>query len=473
MNENLKFPPRFLWGGAMAANQIEGAFQEKGKGLSTADTLPYGILGEPVYPLQENVHYPSHEGIDFYHRYKEDLTLFSEMGFTCLRTSISWSRIFPKGNEEEPNEEGLKFYDDLFDEMLSHKMQPVVTIAHFETPLFLTLEYGGWRNRQLIKFYERYAKVIFNRYKNKVKYWMTFNEINMILHRPYTGGGLTLKEGENQKQVKYQSAHHQLVASALAVKALHEIIPEAKMGCMVAYSPSYSLTSKPEDVFFTYDEERKNLLFFGDVQSKGSYPKYILKMFEKEGISIQMEEGDVDILKNHTVDFIGFSYYMSSTNAIESPSGEKRGIFGGFTNPYLSQSEWGWPVDPIGLRYTLNFLYDRYSKPLFIVENGLGAKDILEGDTVEDSYRIKYLNDHLVQAAKAINLDGVDLIGYTSWGPIDLVSAGTAQMSKRYGYIYVDLDDEGKGSLKRYRKKSFYWYKDLIASSGETLKDNS
>lgn len=473
-----KFPDNFLWGGATAANQLEGAYREGGKGLSIIDVLPMGdyrfrIMLEPDKALTEaeGAYYPSHEAIDFYHRYKEDIALFAEMGFKCFRLSIAWSRIFPNGDDEKPNEEGLKFYDDLFDELLKYNIQPVVTISHFETPLALLNNYGGWKNRKLIEFYEKYAKCIFERYKDKVKYWMTFNEINMIAHLPYIGGGVIIGKDENRKQVIYQAAHHEFVASALAVKACHEIIPDAKIGCMIAGGATYPYSCRPEDVFEAMQKNRISF-FFADVQSKGVYPSYAKRLFAENDVNLKMEVGDEELLKKYTVDYIAFSYYSTNAVSTSPENAEKTGgnIFGGIKNPYLESSEWGWQIDPKGLRYTLNELYDRYQKPLFIVENGLGAVDKLEkGGTINDDYRIKYMNDHLVEAREAV-ADGVELMGYTSWGCIDLVSASTGEMKKRYGFIYVDKDNEGRGTLKRIPKKSFYWYKDVIATNGENLK---
>nr|AFS64714.1 beta-glucosidase [Bacillus amyloliquefaciens] len=463
-----RFPDGFLWGGATAANQIEGAYKEGGKGLSTADVSPDGIMS-PFHETDDALNL-YHEAIDFYHRYQEDIALFAEMGFKAFRTSIAWTRIFPNGDETEPNEEGLQFYDRLFDELRKHQIEPVVTISHYEMPLGLVKNYGGWRNRRTVDFYERYARTVFTRYKDKVKYWMTFNEINVVLHAPFTGGGLIFREGENKQNTMYQAAHHQFVASALAVKAGHEIIPDSQIGCMIAATTTYPMTPNPEDVYAALQKERSTL-FFSDVQARGSYPGYMKRFFKENGITIEMKEGDEALLKEHTVDYIGFSYYMSMTasTAPEDLAQSKGNLLGGVKNPYLKSSEWGWQIDPKGLRITLNTLYDRYQKPLFIVENGLGAVDEPEEDgTIQDDYRINYLRDHLIEAREAIE-DGVDLIGYTSWGPIDLVSASTAEMKKRYGYIYVDRGNDGKGTFERKKKKSFYWYKDVIATNGESL----
>ncbi|MGG4129438.1 6-phospho-beta-glucosidase [Paenibacillus illinoisensis] len=469
------FPENFLWGGATAANQLEGAYLEGGKGLTTVDLIPTGSRRFPIamgnldsFEPKEGEFYPSHEAIDFYHRYKEDIALFAEMGFKCFRLSIAWSRIFPNGDDAEPNEAGLQFYDDVFDELLKYNIEPVVTICHFDVPVHLVQTYGGWKNRKMIGFFETYAKTLFHRYKDKVKYWMTFNEINMLLHLPYIGAGIVLQEGEDKQQVLYQAAHHELVASALAVKACHEMIPGAQIGCMLAAGTVYPYTSNPEDVWKAMEQDRESF-FFIDVQSKGAYPGYTKRFFRENGIHIEMQPEDAELLKQNTVDYIGFSYYASRCTSSDPDilkDSTEGNVFGSVKNPYLDASEWGWTIDPKGLRITCNQLHDRYGKPLFIVENGLGATDVLlDNDTVEDDYRIDYLNRHFAEMAEAIQ-DGVEIIGYTSWGPIDLVSAGTGEMKKRYGYIYVDRNNDGTGSLRRVRKKSFHWYKDIIATHG-------
>ena len=465
------FPEGFLWGGAVAANQCEGAYDEDGKGLSVQDVLPHGIRGERTEaPTSDNMKL---RGIDFYHRYREDIRLFAEMGFKVFRTSIAWSRIFPNGDEDRPNEAGLEFYDRVFDECHKYGIEPLVTISHYETPLHLAEKYNGWTDRRMIGFYETYVRTIFERYKGKVKYWLTFNEINSILHAPFMSGGISAPADTLTEQDLYQAAHHELVASALATKIAHEIMPDAKIGCMILSMPTYPLTPSPDDVIAVMEAEHKNY-FFGDVHVRGRYPGYMKRYFREHGIEIEFAPGDEEILKN-TVDFVSFSYYMSCCASADETK-QKRGngnLLGGVPNPTLKASEWGWQIDPKGLRYVLNMFWDRYQKPLFIVENGLGAVDILTEDehgnkTVEDDYRIQYLHDHLVQVGEAIR-DGVDVMGYTSWGCIDLFSASTAELKKRYGYIYVDRNDDGSGTMERYRKKSFYWYKDVIASNGENL----
>jgi len=460
-----EFPQDFLWGGALAANQAEGAYREDGKGLTTSDMQPQGILG-PVVQRQPGDASIKDIAIDFYHRYPEDISLFAEMGFTCLRVSIAWARLFPQGDEQVPNEAGLAWYDKLFDELARHGIQPLVTLSHYEMPWGLVQNYGGWGNRQLITFFERYARTVFARYRSKVKLWLTFNEINMSLHAPLTGVGL---QGDVSQAEIYQAIHHQLVASALAVKACHELIPDARIGNMLLGGLLYPLTCKPDDVLAALQENQR-WQFFGDVQCRGRYPGYIKRYFREQNITLCTEPADFEAL-SHTVDFVSFSYYMSGcATADASQAAKLRGnILDMVPNPHLDSSEWGWQIDPVGLRTLLNLLWDRYQKPLFIVENGLGAQDKPDADgQIHDDYRIRYVNDHLVQVWEAIN-DGVEVMGYTYWGPIDLVSASKAEMTKRYGFIYVDRHQDGSGTLKRSRKKSFYWYRDVIRSRGATL----
>ena len=463
----IKFPEGFLWGGATAANQFEGAYNEDGKGLSIQDIMPHGIKAPLTdEPTEDNMKLI---GIDFYHRYKEDIKLFAEMGFKVFRLSIAWSRIFPNGDDKEPNEKGLEFYDKVFDELAKYGIEPLVTLSHYETPLHLAKEYDGWVDRRVIGFFENYVRTVFTRYKDKVKYWLTFNEINSALHFPLMSAGIWTPKEKLSKQDLYQAMHHELVASALAVKIGHEINPNFKIGCMILGVPNYPLTPMPSDVLKAMEQDRGNL-FFADIHARGEYPKYMNRYFKENNIEIKFEEGDKEILKN-TVDFISFSYYMSSC-ATADPEKNKAGkgnLIAGVPNPYLKASDWGWQIDPEGLRYILNFFYDRYQKPLFIVENGLGAVDTPEEDgTINDDYRIEYLSEH-IKAMKEAIADGVDLIGYTPWGCIDLVSASTGEMKKRYGFIYVDKDNEGNGTLNRSKKKSFYWYKKVIETNGEEV----
>ncbi|WJH30764.1 glycoside hydrolase family 1 protein [Paenibacillus sp. CC-CFT742] len=470
-------------GGAIAANQAEGAWNVDGKGISTADlAMNKKNISKVDYKKQNAVsseqleaalqdksttNYPKRRGIDFYHRYPEDLALMGEMGIKTLRTSIAWTRIFPNGNETIPNEEGLLFYDRLFDEMIKQGIEPLVTLSHYEMPMYLVDHYGGWTSREVVDFFVYFSNTVFNRYKDKVKYWITFNEIDGIVRHPFTNGGIVPDRFENVEQAVYQSLHHQFVASAYAVKLCHEIIPDAQIGCMLTSLLHYPHTCNPLDVLAAHKNNQFNL-FFTDVQVRGTYPGYIERYFKEQGIVIKKVEGDSELLKKYTADFISFSYYNSfvasaDSEGLETVSGN---TMGGVKNPYLPVSDWGWQIDPIGLRIALNNLYSRYQVPLFIVENGLGAYDTVEEDgTINDPYRIEYLRSHIEQMHEAL-LDGVKIMGYTVWGIIDLISYSSSEMEKRYGLIHVDQDNDGNGTLERKRKESFFWYKNLISNNG-------
>lgn len=478
----MALPKDFLWGGATAANQAEGGVLEGGRGLSNVDVMPTGpdrklvAAGkQKMLEWDEEHYYPAKEAIDMYDRYMDDIKLFAEMGFKVYRMSLSWSRIFPNGDDQEPNEEGLHFYEEIFKELRKHGIEPLVTIAHFDVPLHLIKQYGSWRNRELIDFYTKYARTVLTRYKGLVQYWLTINEINILLHQPFVGGGIVFEEGENENQVKYQAAHHQLVASAAATKIAHDIDPNNKVGCMLAGGNHYPYMCRPEDYKEAIDRDREGY-FFIDVQARGKYPNYALKKFEREGLEIKMEPEDKEVLASAPVDFVSFSYYSSRTVSAYAEDYEQTtgNIFATIKNPNLPSSEWGWQIDPMGLRNSLNQMYDRYQKPLFIVENGLGAVDVPdENGFIDDEYRIEYLRKHIDAFTDAVEIDGVELLGYTTWGCVDLVAASTGQMSKRYGFIYVDRDDEGKGTLERSRKKSFYWYKKVIETNGQDLSSDN
>ncbi|MFC0234160.1 6-phospho-beta-glucosidase [Vagococcus entomophilus] len=472
----------FLWGGALAAHQFEGGWNADGKGPSVIDVMTAGAHGVPreiTETIEKDKFYPNQEAIDFYHRYKEDVALFAEMGLKCLRTSIAWTRIFPNGDEATPNEAGLQFYDDLFDELLTHGIEPVITLSHFEMPLHLAKEYGGFRNRKVIDFFAKFAETCFMRYKDKVKYWMTFNEINnqMDTNNPiflWTNSGVLVKEGERPKEVMYQVAHNELVASAKAVIIGKKINPDFQIGCMVSHVPIYPYSCNPKDIMAA-EEAMHQRFFFADIHVRGVYPNYALKEFEREGYQLEIQEEDLQILKQGTVDYIGFSYYMSTVVKADKEQDNlgdvvNGGLSNSVDNPYIETSDWGWAIDPEGLRYALNRLYDRYQLPLFIVENGFGAIDVLEENhQIHDQNRIDYLSKHIESFMKAVDYDGVELMGYTPWGIIDLVSFTTGEMKKRYGMIYVDRDNEGKGSMKRYKKDSFDWYQQVIESNGESV----
>lgn len=477
----MPFKKDFLWGGAVSANQCEGAWNIDGKGISCADICTGGTHTQPkrITPvLEEGTFYPSHEAIDFYHHYKEDIALFAEMGFKVFRFSINWTRIFPTGEEKEPNEKGLEFYDRVIEECRKYQIEPLITISHYEVPLALTKKYNGWASREMIDLFVKYCEVLFRRYRGKVKYWLTFNEINSATGK--FGGFLSqgiLNEGTKDfmhqvdiPQLRFQGLHHQFVASAKAVQMAREIDPDYRVGCMQLFATMYPLTCKPEDVLACQQFNQVKNWFCGDVQVRGRYPSYMNRYFKEQNIQIKMEEGDAEILKNGCVDFYTFSYYMTGCVSTDPNQEEAEGnLIGGTKNPYLKSSDWGWQIDPEGLRYTLNEIYNRYQIPVMVVENGLGAFDKKEEDgSIQDDYRIDYLRQHILEMKKAAE-DGVDLMGYTPWGCIDLVSASTGEMAKRYGFIYVEKYDDGTGDLSRKKKKSFDWYRQVIASNGAIL----
>lgn len=489
------FPKNFLWGGATAANQYEGAWNEGGKGITTADVITAGAHTVPRRVTYKNIktgetgsipifgtdykfpkdcipavidgeYYPSHVATDFYHRYKEDIAYMGEMGFKAFRLSMNWARIFPNGDDVVPNKEGLKFYDKVFDECAKYGIEPLVTLSHYETPLNLTIKYGGWSNRKCIDFFENYAKTVFKYYEGKVKYWLTFNEINCMEFAPFVAGGLMDPSPQNRAQ----ASHNQFVASAKAVRAAREINSEIKVGQMLAFMPLYAYTCDPYDQLLVMEMNQNNL-FYADVQTGGYYPAYRLKKYEREGIVLDTESEDFELIKKYSADFLSFSCYGSVTvtthNDVDKSSGN---LMMGIKNPYLETNAWGWATDPECLRIALNTLYDRYRKPLWIVENGIGWDDKKEEDgKIHDTYRIDYLRKNIKSMRDAVIIDGVDLMGYTMWGCIDLVSAGTGEMKKRYGFVYVDRDDKGNGTLERTRKDSFYWYKKVIETNGKDL----
>lgn len=473
------FKENFLWGGAVAAHQLEGGWQDGGKGVSVADVMTVGAHGVPrriTNGVLEGENYPNHDAIDFYGRYKEDVRLFAELGLKCFRTSIAWTRIFPKGDEAEPNEAGLQFYDDLFDECLKYGIEPVITLSHFEMPYHLVTEYGGWRNRKMIDFFARFAEVCFERYQNKVKYWMTFNEINNQANyqedfAPFTNSGLKFEAGDDREKIMYQAAHYELVASAKAIEIGHKINPDFEIGCMIAMVPIYPYSCSPSDMMAaTVAMQRR--YWFTDVHCKGRYPSYMKTYFDRKQFGLDITEEDEVQLTKGTVDYIGFSYYMSFAikDHDKGPAYDYDEANDLVENPYVKASDWGWQIDPTGLRYAMNWFNDRYELPLFIVENGFGAIDEIDADgEIHDEYRIDYLREHIEAMQEAVIYDGIDLMGYTPWGFIDLVSAGTGEMKKRYGFIYVDKDNDGEGTLNRSKKDSFYWFQKVIASNGEAL----
>ncbi|MGX8835551.1 glycoside hydrolase family 1 protein [Amedibacillus sp. YH-ame6] len=466
-----KFKDDFLWGGAISANQSEGAFQRDGKGLSILDVMAKGKKQEPrkrYDDIREDVYFPSHNAIHFYDHYKEDIQLLKEMGIKCLRTSINWTRIYPTGVEESPNEKGLQFYDDVIDELLANDIVPLITLQHSDTPLYLASEYGGWKNRFVVDCFEKYVETVFQRYKDKVRYWITINEINAINFISWFGAAnenITLEEKE-------QASYHLLLASASAVVIGKRINSDFVIGGMVTDCYSYPYSCNPKDVMLSFEDKHYHI-FFSDVMCRGYYPNYKNTELKRNHMKIKKESKDQKILKQGTIDFLAFSYYSSHVSSCEKDEVLQGNLLQniiGKSNPYLETSEWGWQIDPLGLRVSLNEFYDRYQIPLFIVENGLGAHDELtDKEHIQDDYRIDYIKQHIQTIGDAINIDGIDVMGYLAWGIIDIISGTTGEMSKRYGMIYVDLDDEGKGTGKRFKKKSFEWYKGVISSHGELL----
>ncbi len=472
----MPFRKDFLWGGASAANQCEGAYNVGGRGLSNMDLIPsgqtrrnYKIGVEEATNFKSDLYYPSLKGNDFYYNYKEDIKLFAEMGFKIYRMSFAWSRIFPSGEEEAPNEEGLAFYEAVIDECLKYGIEPFVTLIHYDIPFALTKKYGGWTSRKTVDCYVKYAKTCFERYNGKVRYWLTINEVNGI-HLSFAQYGFFRCKSENVIQDTFNCIHHQMLASALATKVGHEINKDNKIGSMMAGMCTYAYSCSPEDQLVKMLDEQENFMF-PDIQAKGKYPQFFLNRVKRNNCELPIKGNDLEIMENNTVDFVTFSYYnpktVSAQAALEKTEGN---LFAGVKNPHIPSSDWGWQFDPIGLRILMNQMYDRYDKPIFITENGLGAKDTIgEDGQINDSYRIDYLRKHISAMKDAVEIDGVDLLGYTAWGPIDLVSAGTGEMSKRYGFVYVDLNDKGEGTGKRLKKKSFDWYKKVIESNGDEL----
>ena len=490
----MSFPKNFYWGGATAANQYEGGWKEDGRGPAKTDVTTAGTATTPRYVtyrrkdgstgaisqfeggipvggkgvVLDGYYYPNHEAVDFYHHYKEDIALFAEMGFRMFRMSISWSRIFPKGIETTPNEKGLAFYRNVFDELKKYHIEPLVTISHYDTPLYLEEECGGWNYRETIACFDRFTETIFQEYQGLVKYWLTFNEINCLIMMKDWIPNMP----KEAIRASYQQLHHQFVASARAVQRAHEIDADYQVGCMIAGTCSYPLTCDPKDVLKTQKKMQDGFYYCGDVMVRGAYPAYATRMWKEDGVELICTSEDFEELRRGTVDFFSFSYYGTSC-VTTHPDVEKDGAGNlslGAKNEYIKYSDWGWGMDPDGLRYFLNEIYNRYQLPVMVVENGLGANDTLEADnSIHDPYRIEYVREHIKAMEGALE-DGVDLIAYTPWGCIDLISASTGEMKKRYGFIYVDLDNEGKGTNNRYRKDSFFWYQRVIASNGNVLE---
>ncbi|MEG1169829.1 MAG: glycoside hydrolase family 1 protein [Erysipelotrichaceae bacterium] len=479
MKTNLKeFPNNFLWGGATAANQLEGAWDIDGKGWSPADLFVY----DPNHDVSKHYdsdltmkqikiamndktgHYPKRYGIDFYHTYKEDLAYMKEMGFKTFRISINWSRIFPNGDDKEPNEKGLEFYDCLIDEIIKDGMEPIVTMLHYETPLNITLSYQGWHNRKVIDMFVKYGETILNRYKDRVKHWIVINQINLVELESFNSIAICKGSVENFEEAKYQAIHNQMVASAKIVELARKINPAMQMGTMLADGTAYPESCNPDDAILALKHNQLNY-YFTDVQFRGTYPGYILRYFENKNIHLDIREDDEKVLKENTMDYLAISYYFSQ---MVSSKNNSPALSDTTPNPYLKANPWGWAIDPKGLYNSLSQYWDRYQKPLIIAENGIGMYDKLENGKVHDSYRIDYLKEHIKQLKECIK-DGINIFGYCAWGPIDIVSCSSQEMEKRYGFVYVDIDNMGEGSKKRYRKDSFNWYQKVIKTNGEEL----
>lgn len=482
MTKTNRFPENFKFGGAVAACQVEGAYDIDGRKPSTSDIHVYdtnlernnikkeggGTLDEIKTALEDTEnYYPKRHGIDFYHTYKEDLKMLAELGLETFRTSISWSRIFPNGNEETPNEAGLAFYDKLIDEILANDMEPVITMAHYDLPIHLVTEYGGFSNRKIIEFFTRYSRVLLERYGHKVDKWIVFNQVNLVPTVQFGSLEIYDNQAENMEELMYQAVHNQFIAAAKTKEIATELGLSANIGTMIADCTYYPATCRPEDVVWTMKKNRMQY-FYTDVQLRGHYPQYALKYFEDQNFAIKMEQGDKELLKENTMDFLGISYYSSKVAEFEKHTmlSDSAG-----QNPYLRPTPWDWRVDPLGFYNSISQYWDRYGVPIMIAENGFGAIDKLEDETVHDNYRVNYYKDHLKVLKECMD-EGVEIISFLAWGPIDIVSSSSSEMSKRYGFIYVDIDDLGNGSKNRLKKDSFDWYQKVIKTHGESLYNN-
>ncbi|NFA42381.1 glycoside hydrolase family 1 protein [Clostridium botulinum] len=466
---NIKgFPENFLWGGSTSAYQVEGAWNEDGKGLSVIDMCdhPEGTADFKI-------------ASDHYHRFKEDVKLFSEMGLKAYRFSIAWTRIIPQGTGEV-NEKGIKFYNDLIDELNKYNIEPIVTMFHFDLPYTLE-EKGGWSNRDTIDAFSKYAKVLFERFGSKVKYWLTINEQNTMILHP---GAIGIPKGGKlpSKKELYQQNHHMLLAQAKVMNLCHEMCPNGKIGPALNTTAMYGETCNPLDAIAAHNWETIRCWSFLDMAVRGKYNKLAWSYLMDRGLEPIIEDGDMDIMKNAKPDFIAINYYSTATIAaskgdasdISARAGDQQimlgeqGVYRAAENPYVDKTKYGWVVDPIGLRMTLRKVSERYDLPILITENGIGAPDKLEkNETINDDYRIDYIRKHLEQLKLAIN-DGVEVMGYCPWSAIDVVSTHQGY-GKRYGFIYVNRDEFDLKDLRRIKKKSFNWYKNVINTNGEEL----
>ena len=489
----MSFSKNFLWGTSISAEQVEGGYDEGGKGLTQCDFAAAGsasdmrkVYFEKVdgtrgsmpqfsrlpdgakYKLFDDLHYPNHIASDFYHHWEEDLALFHEMGFTTFNTTVAWSRIYPRGLEGGVNQEGIAFYRRVFERAKEYGMDPVITLYKYDEPVYFEETYGGWENREMIDEFVGFATTCFKEFKQYINKWLTFNEINILLEFH------TMGNDSETLQTRVVQLHNQMVASARCVKAAHAIDPNLKVGCMIAGYCVYPLTCDPADVMLAEQAFQNHFCYTTDTMMRGAYPTFAPSFWQKNHLHVDITEQDQRDLAEGKCDFIAFSYYMSKvvTTHENSLKAFGAGTKSDVRNPYLKYSDWGWAIDPVGFRYFLHMLNDRYQKPIFDVENGLGAYDKIAADGhIHDDYRIHYLSAHIQPMKKAVE-EGVRLFGYTTWGGLDLVSFTTGQMDKRYGMIYVDMNDKGEGDLHRVRKDSFYWYKKVIASNGEDTDES-
>ena len=469
----------FLWGGSLSANQIEGSWNVDGKGPAIMDYVTAGSYQrerEVTDDIESNKVYPSHTGIDFYHRYKDDIKLLAELGLKALRISIDWSRIFPLGDEEKPNQKGLDYYHDVIDTILSYGIEPIVTLYHFEMPIHIVKKYNSWMDRKTIDLYLHFCEVVMKSFQGKVKYWVTFNETNHMDPQSensdlftYMITGLKYSKLPNPKQMIATMSYHIILASVKAVALAHEIDKNNQVGCVFGLTAVYPRNCHPNNVMNAFLEMEKDY-YQVDAMVQGKFPSYKIAEYEKLGIYLDITESDCEDFCKGTLDFIGINYYMSNVARYEGDDDQEETIFGNVQNPYLQTSDWGWAIDGVGLRYILNYTYHRYGLPLMITENGLGAVDRKdEHHHIADDYRIQYLQTHIKEMKKAIVEDHVECIGYLTWAPIDLVSLTTGEMKKRYGFIYVDKQDDGSGDLSRYKKKSFEWFQAIIKDNAKQL----
>ncbi|KAB2331085.1 glycoside hydrolase family 1 protein [Bacillus mesophilum] len=476
-NKKTPFPKDFLWGAASAAYQVEGAWDKDGKGPSVWD----------VFVRNEGVTYKGTNGdvaVDHYNRYKEDVALMAEQGLKTYRFSIAWSRIYPTGNGEV-NEKGLQFYDDLIDELLKYNIEPMITLYHWDIPQSLMDQYGGWESRQVIEDFNEYAITLYKRYGDRVKYWISLNEQNYFISYGYETA-LHPPAVKDRKRM-YAANHIANLANAKVIQSFRKYVPDGKIGPSFAYKPYYPVDSNPQNILAFENSEDLNNYYWMDMYAWGRYPVTAWKFLEENGLAPEIEEGDFELLASAKPDFMGVNYYRTTTVeenpkdggvdiGVKNVTGKKGstkhsgmpGMFKTTNNPHVESTNWDWDIDPQGLRIGLRRIATRYQLPVLITENGLGEFDALEeGDVVNDDYRIDYLKSH-IQAIQDAMSDGVEVLGYCAWSFTDLLSWLNGYQ-KRYGFVYVNREEDDEKDLRRIKKKSYHWYKEVIAENGENL----